>query len=389
MDSSVVELIMEDRKLAYFIVDRDLTVVAVGGALNICGDRDQFCVGSPLGEMMPEIIGSEKVLSDILAGNVARFHLPWVNRETQDGQINYLTMVDLPYRDQSGTITGLVHLVQDVTEMGRLEQRVTQQRNELRLLRDQLTQQNLELVAANAELRQLDELKSEFVSVAAHELRTPLSSVAGYVEMLLEEDFGPLTNQQREFLEIVQRSGRRLLDITSNLLDVTRIETGRIELVLQPLDLTALLKATAAEFGPQLEAESQRLVLRAASDLPPALCDEMRCAQIVGNLLSNASKYTLEGGQITVSVARAEEDGFLQVSVADNGVGIAPEDHDKLFRRFFRAGTASLTKARGAGLGLHITRSLVELHGGQIWFESELEAGSTFYVTLPVAEMPA
>jgi signal transduction histidine kinase len=256
-------------------------------------------------------------------------------------------------------------------------------------LQDQLTRQNAELAAANVELRRLDELKSAFVSVAAHELRTPLAPIRGYVEVLLDEDVGRLNDDQREYLETVERSARRLLTLTGNLLDVTRIEAGRVELVLQPTDLSALVKAIAVEYGRQLEGRAQQFTLLIPSDLPPALCDEARAAQIIGNLLSNASKYTSQGGQIVVTVRPAEEDGFIKVSVADTGVGIPVEDQPKLFTRFFRAQSAVLTRASGAGLGLYIVRSLIELHGGRIWFESELGKGSTFYVTFPIADRPA
>jgi signal transduction histidine kinase len=389
MGLSVAQLILQDRKIAYFITDREFMVVEISGPVSICGSGYDTCLGRSLLEMMPELVGSETVLADILSGKLPRFQLAWVNRETTEGETIYLTMVDLPYRDPTGRITGLVHLVQDATEAGVFQQRLAQHRNELRLLDERLSQQNLELAAANAELRRLDELKSQFVSVAAHELRNPLSSILGYVEMLLDADLGPLTDKQREFLEIVQRSGRRLLDISNNLLDVTRIETGRVELVLRPANLPALMEKVAAELGPQLEAKSQRLILRAIPGLPPALCDETRAAQIIGNLLSNASKYTSEGGLITLSVAYATEEGFLQLCVVDTGVGISAADQGKLFQRFFRAESAQLTGASGAGLGLHITHSLIELHGGRIWFETELNKGSTFCVTFPIADRPA
>jgi signal transduction histidine kinase len=150
-----------------------------------------------------------------------------------------------------------------------------------------------------------------------------------------------------------------------------------------------LVKAIAVEYGRQLEGRAQQFTLLIPSDLPPALCDEARAAQIIGNLLSNASKYTSQGGQIVVTVRPAEEDGFIKVSVADTGVGIPVEDQPKLFTRFFRAQSAVLTRASGAGLGLYIVRSLIELHGGRIWFESELGKGSTFYVTFPIADRPA
>jgi signal transduction histidine kinase len=386
MDPAVAQLILQDRRIAYAITDQDLNVVELSGAAGVVNKGRQAWLGRSLLELVPELVGSEGVLAEILAGDLPRFQLAWVNRDSPEGQTMYLTMVNLPRRDRAGQIVGLVHLVQDVTQEGRLEQRLTQRGNELRLLRDQLTQQNLDLAAANAELRRLDDLKSQFVSVAAHELRRPLSPIIGYVELLLEEDVGPLGDEQREYLEIVQRGARRLVDVTNNLLDLTRIEAGRVELVLQPRSLPALVELVAAEWEPQLEAKAQRLTLRAPPGLPPVWCDETRAAQIISNLLDNASKYTPDGGSIGIGVASADEDGFVQLFVTDNGVGISPEDQGKLFSRFFRAGSASLTGAGGAGLGLYITRSLVELHGGRIWFESEPDQGSTFHVTFPVAE---
>jgi signal transduction histidine kinase len=388
MDPTIVERILQERKISFALTDRDLNVVQVGGAVRAFHDGDPTCVGRPLLDLVPELVGSEALLADILAGKLPRLQLMWINRETADGRTYYLTLAEVPYRDQKGQIAGLLHLVQDVTEMGLLEQQLAQQRNELRLLRDQLALHNVELAVANAELQRLDELKSQFVSIAAHELRTPLSSVIGYVEILLDENTGPLTEGQREYLAIIQRSGRRLLTAARNLLDVTRIEAGRVDLVLQPAELSILVQRVASELRPMLEAKGQCLTLHVLPGLPPALCDKVRAPQIISNLLSNASKYTPDGGLITVTVAPAEEEGFLQVSVADNGVGISADDQAKLFSRFFRAGTASLTGASGAGLGLHITQSLVELHGGRIWFESGLGEGSTFYVTFAIADRP-
>jgi signal transduction histidine kinase len=239
------------------------------------------------------------------------------------------------------------------------------------------------LSAANVELQHLSEVKSSFVSVAAHELRSPLSSILGYTEVLLEQDFGELGDKQTEFLQIVQRSANRLLTVSMNLLDANRIETGRIDLLLKPLDLTALIKGCVAEFEVQSRRKEQKLTLHTEPDLPMALCDETKTIQIVNNLLSNAGKYTLRGGEITVKLRQADETGFLLLSVTDTGIGIAPREHKKLFDRFFRASNAFQTGAGGSGLGLYITRSLVELHGGRIWVKSELGVGSTFFVTFP------
>jgi len=388
MDPAIGQLILQDRKIAYAITDRHLAVVEVGGAMSIVSDDPGAWLGRLLPELVPELVGSEDALADVLAGRLPCLELSWASREPAGAGATYLTMVDLPYRDQQGRAAGIIHMVQDVTDAGLMVRQLAQNRNELRLLRDRLAQQNLELAAANAELRRLDEIKSTFISVAAHELRTPLAPLRGYLEVLLDEEIGHLNDEQREYLAVVQESARRLVALASNLLDVTRIEAGRVELVLRPTDLLALVETVLAEYGPQLEARSQHLTLCASPDLPPALCDEMRALQIIGNLLSNASKYTPQGGAIRVSLALAEEEGFLQVSLADSGVGVPAEDQPNLFTPFFRARSAILTRAGGAGLGLSIARSLVEQHGGRIWFASEPGQGSTFHVTFPIADRP-
>ena len=386
MPSSVAELILQDRLVTYAITDRSLTVVEVGGADSVVGVSGQEWVGHSLLENVPELLGSEPVLADLLDGALPRFELDWVNRELPDGRPAYVITIDLPYRDASGRITGLIHITEDWTDTGRLQQGLAQDRNEQRLLREQLACQNLEVAAANAELRRLDSLKSQFVSVAAHELRTPLSAILGYVEMLLDGDLGHLTKQQRESLETVERSASRLMAITRNLLDLTRIEAGTILLSLKSVDLGALLRAVVEEYEPELAARDHRVNLELPRDLPPALCDEGRAVQIVGNLLSNAAKYTPPDGTISVRLGRDEQEGFLRVSVSDEGPGISLEDQEQLFTRFYRGESARQSGEAGTGLGLPIARALVELHGGRIWLESQPGAGSTFIVTLPTAD---
>ncbi len=388
MESGIAQRVFQERKIGYAITDAELKIIQVEGNRAMLSPDLQSWLGNSLLEVVPELLGSEEVLKSILAGDLPRFQLEWVNREAPDGHTLYLTMVELPYADGDGEITGILHLVQDATETGLLEQQVTQRRNELRLLRDELARHNLELAAANAELRRLDDLKSAFVSIAAHELRTPLTSIRGFAEMLMDGSAGPLTEKQRAYLATVQESSDRLVAIADNLLDITRIESGKIELSLRPTELRQLLETAVAELRPQLEERSQTISIEADEGLPPALCDPVRCKQILDNLLMNAIKYSAEGDAISAEIGSSDEEGFLQLSVVDTGVGIPFEDQEKLFNRFFRASTATLTQASGAGLGLHIVRSLVDLHGGRIWFESEPGLGSTFHVTLPIAEDP-
>ncbi len=385
MKLDLAQAILVDRRIAYVLTDRTLKVVGVHGAVEILGDGHRIAPEQPLPQLVPELVGSEDMLRQVLTGGLPRFELTLLNRETSTGETRYLTMVTLPWHSEADQITGLVHVVEDVTELGTLHQRLAQHRNELRLLQAELKQRNEDLQAANAELHRLDELKSIFVSVAAHELRSPLTSILGYVEVLLDEDYGALSDTQREYLETVQGGAQRLRRITSELLDVTRIEAGRVELVLQPTDLREVVRSVICEYAPQLEAKGQQLTWQADPQLPEALCDRGRATQIVGNLLSNAIKYTTDGGQIGVALSEAEEPGFLQLSVADTGAGISEDDQRKLFARFFRGESAALSGAEGAGMGLYITRSLVELHGGRIWLESTPGRGSTFCATLPIA----
>jgi signal transduction histidine kinase len=388
MEQSVTQLIQRDRRIVYLITNWALNVVGVGGTSEILGRDQESLLGYRLLDLIPELVGSELVLEKLLNQDLPRFQLSWVNRELAEHQTIYLNMVTLPYRDLGGKVVGLVQIVEDVTEIGIINQQLAQRRNELSLLRDRLARQNEELEVANAELHRMDEIRSTFVSVAAHELRTPLTALKGYLEMLGDGELGSLTDEQRTSLAIMRRSVGRLETLSKNLLDVTRIEAGRIELVLRPNNLPALVEAITVEYQPHLDSKQQHITLESAPKLPLALCDENRVAQILGNLLSNASKYTPEKGEIAVRVAPAEEEGFLQISVKDTGVGIPFEDQDKLFERFYRAGNVDLAQTTGAGLGLYITRSLVELQGGCIWFESEPGKGSTFYVTLPIAGEP-
>jgi signal transduction histidine kinase len=388
LPDTVAQMILQERQIAYAVTDCDLRIIEVNDPKDVLSECHQGRLGSLLTEIVPELVGYEETLGQIVTGELPRFQVSWINRELPNGQIVYLTMLVLPYRDHTGRIAGLVHIVQDVTEIGSPEQAVTQHRNELLLARDQLALQNTRLMASNAELKRLDELRSSFVSIAAHELRTPLTSVMGYLELLSGGDAGPLSDRQSDYLKTVEEAAQRLLRIINDLLDVTRLEAGRLDLVLRPIDLSALIASVVTEHTPQLEAKSQHVSLQTPAHLPLALCDAMRAGQIIGNLINNAGKFSPPETTIAVRLAEASEPGYLLVSVTDRGIGIPPEHHAVLFKPFGRAGGAGATGADGIGLGLFIARSLVDLHGGRIWFESRPDEGTTFYVSFPIADRP-
>ena len=379
-------MILQECQIAYAITDCNLRIIKVNDPQVVLPEYHQDCLSCLLTEIVPELLGREEILGQIVTGELARFQVSWVHRTLANGQIVYLAMLFLPYHDQAGSIVGLLHIVQDVSEVGALQQEVTQQRNELLLARDQLAQQNARLVASNAEFQRMDELKSSFVSIAAHELRTPLTSIMGYLELLSEGDAGPLNDRQTDYLKTIEGAAQRLLRIMNDLLDVTRLQAGRLNLMLKPIDLSALVASIVAEQASQLDAKSQRFSLQAPAHLPPALCDAVRAEQIIGNLISNARKFSPPDTTILVRLSEAAEPGYLQVSVTDQGIGIPPENQAMIFRPFGRIGSAAANGIDGAGLGLFIARSLVDLHGGRIWFESLPAEGTTFHVSFPIAD---
>ncbi|MGC8874439.1 MAG: response regulator, partial [Chloroflexia bacterium] len=233
---------------------------------------------------------------------------------------------------------------------------------------------------------QADRAKSEFISTVSHELRTPLTAIKGYVDLLLLGSVGDLSPMQRNFLEVVRSNANRLVELINDLLDISRIETGRITLNREPVSLYELVEEVVESARTEIERKQLRLEIDVPTDLPLVQADRRRILQVLGNLVSNAYKYTPEGGRITIA-ARCVDD-VLQVDVSDTGVGISPEDQQRLFTRFFRADNPMRDEVGGTGLGLAISKSFVEMHGGRIWVQSELNVGSTFSFTLPLAAEP-
>lgn len=235
---------------------------------------------------------------------------------------------------------------------------------------------------------EVNRAKTAFVHEVAHELRAPLTSIKGYVDLILENrDCGMA--EIYEWLEIVQLNGDRLTQLIEDLLDVSRIEAGKASFQQQPVDLDAAIKDTMATFRGQAAAKRLELSLFASTGLPSILGDRDRVIQVLTNLVSNAIKYTPEGGRVQVSAQTQRH--MVRVDVTDSGVGMSPADQQRVFEKFFRANHPAVRQVPGTGLGLSIARSIVEMHGGRIWVASELGAGSTFSFTLPtyVADEPA
>jgi PAS domain S-box-containing protein len=242
----------------------------------------------------------------------------------------------------------------------------------------------LELEREHVErLQGLDRLKDEFVASVSHELRTPLTSIQGYLELVLDGEAGELNAEQRQYLATVSRNSERLLRLVGDLLLVAQTDAGRLDLLLGDVDLGSLVRESVESARPPATAKQIRLEA-SVDELPPFRGDRARLAQLIDNLVSNALKFTLEGGTVTISLTHG--DGCAVIEVQDTGIGIPEAEQEQLFERFFRARGATSRAIQGTGLGLSIARTIAESHGGQISFESVEAVGTTFRVELPLGE---
>ena len=245
-----------------------------------------------------------------------------------------------------------------------------------------------ELEQKTRQLEVADRHKSEFLANMSHELRTPLNAVIGFSEVLLERMFGELNPKQDEYLQDIMASGRHLLSLINDILDLSKIEAGRMDLELAAFDLPAAIDNALILVRERALRHGVRLEVAVGPGVGAVVADERKIKQVLLNLLSNAIKFTPEGGQVVVRAAPA--DGVVEVSVSDTGIGIAPGDQEAIFEEFRQVGTDYARKREGTGLGLTLARRFVELHGGTIWVKSEVGQGSTFTFTLPTrAAWPA
>ena len=233
-------------------------------------------------------------------------------------------------------------------------------------------------------VRLADRAKSEFVSFVAHELRTPMTSIRGYAEMLVQGMADSLAPQQEQFIRVILSNVKRMQVVVSDLRDISRIETGHLLLDTQPTDLANALKDALQSTKEPIASRSQQLTVEIAENLPPVYADPARLTQILINLLSNANKYTPDGGSIHLT-AQAQ-DGYAYCAVSDTGIGISPEDQEKLFTKFFRSEDAAVREMPGTGLGLCIVKNLVELQGGEVNVKSQPGKGTIFAFTVPLAK---
>jgi signal transduction histidine kinase len=243
------------------------------------------------------------------------------------------------------------------------------------------------LERANQELKKIDEMKSEFVSIASHELRTPLSTIKNAVQLILRGKAGEINETQANFLSIAEKNIIRLTNIVNNLLDLSRIESGKIGIKFEELDLRGPIDFIVSSLKPQADGKSIHLRTEVPKELPPVYGDREKIERILMNLIGNALKFTPEGGEVAVSAKLVDgSTNDVAVSVRDSGIGIPADQLERIFEKFSQAKGSLHRSVSGTGLGLAITKGLVEAHQGMICVESEVGKGSTFTFILPVSK---
>jgi len=252
---------------------------------------------------------------------------------------------------------------------------------------DDLQRSNKLLFEANRQLRAATEAKSIFLAHMSHELRTPLNAVIGFSDLLIGGIAGKINNKQRQCLEDILSSGKHLLSLINDILDLSKVEAGKIDIRPESLRLADVVDDAVTTVKPMIDESKHKLAVSIAEDLPPVYGDRNRLKQILLNLLSNAIKFTPDGGKLYLETSR--EDDFCKVSMVDNGIGIRKEDQTCIFEPFTQLDTQPGERKQGTGLGLALTKQLVELLGGKIWVESEYGKGSQFSFTIPLAEKEA
>jgi PAS domain S-box-containing protein len=293
-----------------------------------------------------------------------------------------------PLADPAGHV---MCVVRDVSDRRLAEEKIKMLNQNLERRSSELALANEELSLRNREVERANRLKSEFLASMSHELRTPLNTILGFSELLSEQSAGSLNEKQKRFVTHIQRDAHHLLELINDILDLSKIEAGRLELHLEQFPIAVAVAEVLTSVRPLSAAKSISL----DSDLDPSIqlyADRLRFKEILYNLFSNAIKFTPSGGRIWIVVEPVGDQHSdvkhrnIRIMVGDTGIGIAREDHEAIFESFRQASATTKGVREGTGLGLAITKRLIEHHGGRIWVESEPGAGSRFYFTLPAAE---
>ncbi|MBI3671448.1 PAS domain-containing sensor histidine kinase [Candidatus Azambacteria bacterium] len=308
-----------------------------------------------IGKVTPRILKSgeksqefyENLWKTITSGGVARAE---IQDKRKDGALYDTDEIIMPVKGGAGEIVGYAGFQRDITDR-----------------------------------KKIDRMKTEFISVASHQLRTPMTTIRLFVELLSSEDFGELNKDQKEHVGEIYKATKRMIALLNDLLDVSRADSGKLKINRESVDVEELVQSILEET--KLITKSKHCGIHfdvPGQKLPNTYTDPHLLRQIFRNLLDNAVNYS-NVDLCRISLKLGTEDGFIKVGITDSGIGISDSDKERIFTRFFRAENAVRISPDGTGLGLHVVKNIAELLGGRVWFESELGKGSTFYFTIPIS----
>lgn len=365
--------------IIYYDLDGRIQLINKVGARVFGGTVDEL-VGKSLSEIVPSyapsMLARLKQLAQTRVGMEFEefLDLPW-------GKYWFVTNMQ-PVIDAEGKVCGAQIVSQDITERKQMEQRI-------RDYSEELEERLQELEAAYEKLKELDKLKDSFLSTVSHELRTPLTSIKSFAEILLNYSNDPET--QKEFLAIINEETDRLTRLINDVLDIAKIESGRIQWEVSQLNIAEIIESAMHATHGLVAQGRLSVTVECPPNLPAVWGDRDRIVQVITNLIGNAAKFTPPEGKIWIEAGVLSDEGkgdhadMVKVSVTDTGIGIAPEEHRKIFEKFYQVGNTLEGKPMGTGLGLPICKEIVEHFGGRIWVESERGKGATFSFTLPIA----
>jgi signal transduction histidine kinase len=285
---------------------------------------------------------------------------------------------------EDGDDSALEELQQQNRDLVEVLAELEEKREQLERVNDELEQANQELNEANAKLLALADMKEEFLALTTHDLRSPLTVISGVISFFTSGRLGELSPEQKNMVAMMERNAQSLIELVNDLLDASKLESGTMRLDITSIDLRGLIDEVRETMEPLAREKGIALEMTFATALPPVEADRTKLRRILVNLLSNALKFTGKGGGVEVRAAKEEE--RVRLSISDTGVGIAREDVERLFDKYEQARSRATRGEKGTGLGLYITKQLVELHGGEIKVDSEPGKGSTFSFTLPIAQ---
>lgn len=390
MDLQVSELILTHPKLAYLKTDARLNITEAGGSFELLqyielknqalhavnaqnpGQGAYYTVSnaSAFGavaftDIFPSATQYTSELLNVLHGLEPELNMPALNLSAA-GSMNEKTVNirTVPQKDRAGRISGLIHILEDVTDLRMLRRQIEHLGHNVEMLQNQL-------------------------DMAAHELGTPLTLISGYLEILSDISGNQATAEQRQCMELIEGSVDNLHIMVKSLFDIVFAEADGLRLALQPVDISQLINGAVIEFQHQLERKSQQIIVKSGRHHADALCDQTRIIQVLNNLLSNASKFSPAGSTIEIEITSDIDDDIIQVAITDNGAGVNNKEHTAIFDRFYRTQFGKRAEAQGAGLGLYLCRMIIHMHGGEIWCQDASEKGSTFCFTLPCTTLPS